>query len=127
MDWDEANLSAIPREPQDCRRYARLILKSISTQLIKAPLAKDIYASSILYILTIALVKIAALIFITRLVMKKVYLLVLWTMIGFVTLWGLAAVFAFAFQCGLSHPWNSRPTQCFHPVSHIVSYFEIHS
>ncbi len=76
------------------------------------------YALSILYILTLAAAKIAALIFINRLTASRVYLVVLCASIGLVALWGLAALFAFAFQCGLSHPWNSNIEQCFDSVTH---------
>lgn len=64
------------------------------------------YAYQILFIITICLSKISLLLFIIRLTPNNTTIRVGRIAMGVITLWGIATVFALAFQCSLPQPWN---------------------
>lgn len=80
-----------------------------------------VYASTILYLLTLSLAKVSTLITIARLTGHKISLAKVRFTGAVVLLWSVASIFAVAFQCGLPRPWNYLGGRCFDPVSHVFA------
>lgn len=70
------------------------------------------YAYQILFIITICLSKISLLLFIIRLTPSAVITKGGRILMGAIILWGIATVFALAFQCSLPQPWNVTSGAC---------------
>jgi hypothetical protein len=80
-----------------------------------------VYASTILYLLTLSLAKASTLITIARLAGHKISLAKVRVTGAVVLLWSVASIFAVAFQCDLPLPWDYLGGRCFDPVSHVFA------
>jgi len=70
------------------------------------------YAYQILFVITICLSKISLLLFTIRLTPNTTTIRVGKILMGVILLWGVATVFALAFQCSLPQPWNVTSGVC---------------
>ncbi len=77
---------------------------------------QNVYASTLLYILTIALAKASTLLLISRLATAKLHLRTVQALSGVVISWTIAAIFGSAFQCEMPRPWHFLSTSCFNIV-----------
>jgi len=80
-----------------------------------------VYASTILYLLTLSLAKASTLITIARLIGHKNSLGKVRVTGAVVLLWSIASIFAVAFQCRLPRPWDYLGGRCFDPVSQVFA------
>jgi hypothetical protein len=74
-------------------------------------LQQYLYVASILYILSLCAAKCSMFQLICRLTRTKSHTYASHIMTGITFLWGVAAVFAVAFQCKLPRPWNTTTQQ----------------
>jgi hypothetical protein len=82
-------------------------------------LSQLFYAASLLYILAICAAKCSMFLLVARLTRFKSQVMASHILTGLIILWGIAAVFAAAFQCGLPAPWDSRAlSKCSSLVRH---------
>lgn len=70
------------------------------------------YIYQILFVLTICLSKVSLLLFITRLTPNASTIKTGWFILAGITAWGVATIFAFAFQCALPRPWDTISGVC---------------
>ncbi|KAK5170646.1 uncharacterized protein LTR77_005235 [Saxophila tyrrhenica] len=82
-------------------------------QNLSAELMQNIYTSTILYILTVALAKASTLLLISRLATAKLHLRTVQALSAIVIAWTLAASFGSAFACQMPRPWNFQSGRCF--------------
>jgi hypothetical protein len=80
-----------------------------------------VYASTILYLLTLSLAKVSTLITIARVTGHKISLAKIRATGAVVLLWSAASIFAVAFQCRLPRPWDYLGGRCFDPVSQVFA------
>lgn len=73
---------------------------------------KYMYAYQIFFIFTICFSKMSLLLFIIRLTPNHATIKAGRILMGVVTVWGIATVFALAFQCSLPQPWNVTSGTC---------------
>ncbi|KYG42582.1 hypothetical protein M433DRAFT_26790 [Acidomyces richmondensis BFW] len=73
---------------------------------------KRLYASSILYVVTLAFAKASIVILMSRLFVEKRHVTVNRILSAALLVWSLAAIFGAAFQCGLPHPWRYFAQTC---------------
>lgn len=74
------------------------------------------YAWNILYIVCLALGKVSTLSLLLALAPNKTYRMPMLAVGGVIVLWGVAAIFASAFQCSLPHPYLITTGRCFSQV-----------
>lgn len=76
-----------------------------------------IYASQILQIIVLCLSKLSLLLVYIKLTPVPKMLIIIWTSLSFVTLWGIAAVVTLAIQCTVPAPWDFLQRRCIDRVS----------
>ncbi|OCK74153.1 hypothetical protein K432DRAFT_410102 [Lepidopterella palustris CBS 459.81] len=75
-------------------------------------LQKEVYAATILYVLTVAVSKLSIMIFFTRLAVAQTHKTIVLILTAVIGSWSIAAVFGVAFQCPTPTPWNVFSGQC---------------
>ncbi|KPI39142.1 uncharacterized protein AB675_4537 [Cyphellophora attinorum] len=73
---------------------------------------KNVFASSLLYILTLLFAKLSTVVLAARLCAQRSHRVVIYGVLGFSIAWGLAAVFADAFRCPLSETYDLYGPAC---------------
>ncbi|KAK2859913.1 hypothetical protein FQN49_004581 [Arthroderma sp. PD_2] len=75
---------------------------------------KDVFVSSIFYILAVALAKLSTLIFIARVVPVNKYRREIQVALVFLLAWSVISIITYGFQCGISPPWAYQSeAKCF--------------
>ncbi|MCJ1249816.1 hypothetical protein MMC30_007042 [Trapelia coarctata] len=82
------------------------------------------YSSDLLFIVNIALSKIAILILLRQITPVPLQRRFALSLIAFIACWGISALFASAFQCPLAYAWDLFSTQCFNQIS-FWTYFGV--
>ena len=80
-------------------------------------LPENLYASSLLYLYTLALAKTSILVLMSRIIIAKIHIKINRILSAIVLTWTLASIFGAAFQCELPHSWDYLGKKCFHVVS----------
>lgn len=85
-------------------------------RLLTLSLVQAEYASSLLFIASLCLSKVAALLFVRGLTLDTIDLNLTTGLCIFVGVWGVVSEFAVAFQCHLPKPWDYIHNTCFNRV-----------